>query len=75
MPRRRRWIARKAADLYVESPHLANDHALAIAGDWFVDTNLSRKQIEQRLSVAAKLAGYRYGEDVSILEMPVTFVQ
>lgn len=73
--RRRRWIARKANELYLESPHLANDHALSIGGDWFVDTNLSRKQIDQRLTTAARLAGYRYGEDVSIIEMPVAFVQ
>lgn len=73
--RRRRWIARDAAGLYLESPHLAEDHALAIGGDWFIDTNLSRKQIEQRLAVAAKLSGYRYGEDVSITEKPVAFVQ
>ena len=65
---RRRWVARSAETLYAGSPHLARDHATVVHGDWFVDTNLSRKQIDQRLEIAAKLAGYRYGEDVRIVE-------
>lgn len=65
---RRRWVARSADALFSGSPHLARDHATAAHGDWFVDTNVSRKQIDQRLAVAAKLAGYRYGEDVRIAE-------
>lgn len=65
---RRRWVARSAKTLYAGSPHLARDHATAAHGDWLVDTNVSRKQIDQRLAVAAKLAGYRYGEDVRIAE-------
>lgn len=49
---RRRWIARDAAKLYPESPHLARYHALSVAGDWQLDTNLSRVQIDQRLARA-----------------------
>jgi hypothetical protein len=64
---RRRWIAREASALYPESPHLARDHALALAGDWFLDTNLSRVQIDQRLLVACRIAGYWYGDDVVIV--------
>lgn len=64
---RRRWVARSTGELYGGSPHLARDHATALAGEWFADTNLSRKQIDHRLAVAAKLAGYRYGEDVQIV--------
>ncbi len=64
---RRRWVARSAEARYFGSPHLARDHATPAHGDWFVDTNLSRKQIDQRLAIAAKLAGYRYGEDVRIV--------
>ena len=63
---RRRWIAREASALYPESPHLARDHAFAVAGDWHLDTNLSRAQIDLRLGVACRLAGYRYGQDVKI---------
>ena len=66
--RQRRWAARSAEALYPGSPHLARDHAVAAYGEWFVDTNLSRKQIDQRLTEAAKIAGYRYGEDVRIVD-------
>ncbi len=65
---RRRWIAPSAEALFMTSPHLAADHAHEIAPNWFVDTNVSRAQIMARLTVACRLAGYRFGEDVSILE-------
>lgn len=63
---RRRWIAREAEGLYPGSPHLARDHAYAMNG-WWLDTNLSRAQIEARLDEACRIAGYRYGEDVCVL--------
>ena len=65
---RRRWIARSAEGLYADSPHLARDHAFPIQGDWHLDTNLSRAQIDQRLEAACRIAGYRYGSDVRIIE-------
>lgn len=64
---RRRWIARDVSSLYPVSPHLARDHAFALAGEWHLDTNLSRTQIDQRLTAACKIAGYRYGEDLKII--------
>ncbi len=64
---RRRWIARDAASLFPHSPHLVRDHALDIAPDWLLDTNLSRAQIDTRLTVACRIAGYRYRGDVSII--------
>jgi hypothetical protein len=65
--KRRRWIARDAARLFPGSPHLARDHAQPLAGEWLLDTNLSRAQIEARLARAADIAGYRYGEDLKII--------
>ncbi len=65
---RRRWMARSAEGLFVTAPHLASRHAHEITPNWFVDTNLSRDQIVKRLTVAARLAGYRFGEDVAISE-------
>ena len=65
---RRRWIARSAEGLYADSPHLARDHAYPIQGDWHLDTNLSRAQIDQRLEAACRIAGYRYGSDVRIID-------
>jgi hypothetical protein len=64
---RRRWAASKGEGLYAESPHLVRDHALQIGPGWWIDTNLSRAQIDQRLHVAARIAGYTFGEDVRII--------
>ncbi len=64
---RRRWVARSPEALFVTAPHLAGEHAHEIAPDWYIDTNLSRAQIEARLTVAARLAGCRYGEDIAVL--------
>ena len=65
---RRRWVAPTAEALYVTAPHLADQHAHALSPEWFVDTNVSRAQIMARLSTAARLAGYKYGEDVRVDE-------
>ena len=65
---RRRWIAPSPEALFLTSPHLAADHAHQIAPNWFVDTNLSRAQILQRLGTACALAGYQFGEDVILSE-------
>jgi hypothetical protein len=65
---RRRWIAPSPYALFVSAPHLASVHAHQIAPNWFVDTNVSRAQIIARLTVAARLAGYRFGEDVVIID-------
>ena len=65
---RRRWIGPNAEALFVTAPHLSVQHAHEIAPNWFVDTNVSRAQIFARLTVAARLAGARFGEDVAILE-------
>jgi hypothetical protein len=65
---RRRWIAPNAEALFVTAPHLAIQHGHEIAPHWFVDTNLSRAQIIARLTIAARLADCRFGEDVAILE-------
>jgi hypothetical protein len=63
---RRRWIARDAIALFPHSPHLVRDHAMEVAPGWLIDTNVSRAQIDARLAVACRIAGYRYGDDVAI---------
>ncbi len=65
---RRGWIAPSPEALFGTSPHLAARHAHQIAPNWFVDTNVSRGQIIARLTVACRIAGKRYGNDVSIVE-------
>ncbi len=63
---RRRWIAMTPEALFPLSPHLARQHAYPIASNWFVDTNLSRHQIEIRLARASEIAGLEFGQSVAI---------
>ncbi len=63
---RRRWIAMKPEALFPLSPHLARQHAHRIAPDWYVDTNVSRAQIEARCKRAAEIAGLDWGNSVKI---------
>ncbi len=65
---RRRWIAMTPEALFPLSPHLARQFAHPIARDWFVDTNVSKAQIEARLMKACEIAGHRFGDDVVIME-------
>jgi hypothetical protein len=64
---RRRWIALTPEALFPLSPHLVRQHAYKIAPGWFIDTNLSRQQIEARVAKAAELAGLHWGDSVQIL--------
>ena len=64
---RRRWIAMTGEALFPLSPHLARQHAHQIAPNWYIDTNLSKAQIEVRLLKATQIAGHRFGDDVVIL--------
>jgi hypothetical protein len=64
---RRRWLAMTAEALFPLSPHLARQHAHQIAPNWYVDTNVSKAQIEVRLLRAAQVAGHRFGDDVVII--------
>jgi hypothetical protein len=65
---RRRWVAWTPEAIFVTAPHLAGEHAHQLTPEWYIDTNVSRAQIVARLTVAARLAGYAYGEDVRIIE-------
>lgn len=64
----RRFIARIPTLLYLNSPHLAKNHAQALTEGWFFDTNLSTEQVGGRARIAARLCGLRYGADVRILD-------
>ena len=64
--RSRRFVARKVAELYPASPHLARDHAQHLKDDWYFDTNLSADQVAARARIAARIAGLRYGADVRL---------
>jgi hypothetical protein len=64
--RARRFVARKPEALYLNSPHLAKDHASPLQGGWYVDTNLSTEQVAFRAREAADTAGLTYGTQVKI---------
>jgi hypothetical protein len=64
---RRRWIALSPAELFRLSPHLIRQHAYQIAPNWFIDTNLSKSQIQTRCERICALAGFEFGTDVQII--------
>lgn len=66
--RSRRFVARDPLDLYANAPHLVDKYAKRLADGWFFDTNLSAVQVSQRVKVAARLCGLRYGKDMRILD-------
>ena len=61
--RSRRVVARKPTDLYLRKPELAEKHAARLTGPWWVDTNLSQAQCEQRLRMACEVSELRFGGD------------
>jgi hypothetical protein len=65
---RRRWIALSPEALFPLSPHLARQHAHRLTDTWFLDTNLSKAQIETRVERASELAGLKKGESARIIE-------
>ena len=70
--RSRRIVARNPTDLYLRKPGLAERYAARLTGPWWVDTNLSRAQCEQRLRKACEVAGLQFGGDDGdlILDFP-----
>ena len=67
--RARRLVARQPEHLYLKRPELAEKHAAPLPGGWWVDTNLSRQQCENRLKSACEVARIEFGRDL-ILEFP-----
>ncbi|RJF93896.1 hypothetical protein [Sphingomonas cavernae] len=66
--RSRRYVSKDPSALYDKSPQLAKDHARELIAGWYVDTNLSKEQVVQRLKAAARVANLTYGIDVQISE-------
>ncbi len=54
--RGRRIVARSPGDVYPNKPHLAT-HAAPLNGEWYFDTNISRRACERYLVIAALVAG------------------
>ncbi|MYJ71368.1 MAG: hypothetical protein F4092_06280 [Rhodospirillaceae bacterium] len=68
----RRIVAKKPEDLYLRSPQLAEKYAAQFKDSWWIDTNLSRPQVEKRLEEACKLLGLKFGSSGGdlILDFP-----
>ena len=62
--RARRIVAQRKEDLYKNNPRLAEEFAVRLLEGWWVDTNLSRNQIQNRLKAACEVAGIRFGSDL-----------
>ena len=61
--RSRRVVARRPTDLYLKKPQLAEKFAERLSGPWWVDTNLSQAQCEQRIRIACEVAGLQFAGD------------
>lgn len=64
--RKRRYLARRAEELYPGRPDLARDHSLEVRPGWWIATNLSVARIEKILQMACEVAGLRYGRDLRV---------
>ena len=67
----RRIVARRPEDLYLKNPKLAEKFAVQLTDQWWVDTNLSRSQCEQRLKTVCEVTGIGFGSDL-VLDFPDT---
>ena len=65
----RKIVARNPKELYFRKPHLAEKYAHRLTDQWWVDTNLSQLQCEQRLKTACDVAGLEWGRDL-VLDFP-----
>ena len=63
--RKRRYIAKRAADLYPDRPDLMESHE-ALPGGWVVGTNLNNQSKMRIIRGAAEVAGITYGRDVVV---------
>ncbi|WGI21669.1 hypothetical protein [Amylibacter sp. IMCC11727] len=64
--RARRLVAKNKTDLYKKSKHLAQDHAVEIAKNYWLDTNLSRAQVTKNLQLACVCAKIEFGSDLKV---------
>lgn len=64
--RSRRFVAKRPQDLYLSSPHLADEFAEPLVDGWYVDTNLSQEQVSKRVEEAARALGLKFPEQVSL---------
>ncbi len=64
--RARRLVAKNKTDLYKNSKHLAENHAVEISKGYWLDTNLSRAQVTSNLQLACVCAKIEFGSDLKV---------
>lgn len=63
----RRIVSRDPRELYLRKPELSEKYASRLTDIWWVDTNLSQQQCEQRLKLACEVAGLQFGNDLELI--------
>lgn len=63
--RKRRYIAKRAAELYPGRPDLLESQA-ALPGGWIIGTNLNNQLKMRIIKAAAEVAGIKFGRDVIV---------
>lgn len=64
--RTRRYLARKAEELYPGRPDLSQEHSTKLRSGWWIGTNHSRASISRIIEMAADVVGLRFGSDLMI---------
>ena len=65
--RNRQLIARDRAHLYEQS-HLIDKHSKKLWGNWWLGTNLSKRQIRGHIQTACDVAGINFGTQLKLIE-------
>ena len=64
--KRRRLVAREPSDLY-DKAHL-EIHSVELGNGWWMGTNLSSDAIRKHIATACRVAGIRYGSQLTLIE-------
>lgn len=64
----RNLVARSRDDLFVTSPHLGERQSLPLDNGWWLGTNLSLSQVRGHIETACRLAGVRFGVQLTLIE-------
>jgi hypothetical protein len=62
----RRYLAKRADDLYPGRPDLCREHSVKLKSGWWIGTNHSKATIYRILEMAADVVGLRFGKNLAI---------
>jgi hypothetical protein len=63
--KKRRYLARNRNELYPGRPDLSEEHAIEIAGGWWMGTNYSRRDLQKMINLAREVAGSPLGSQIN----------